>query len=74
MPQYELTDLGPQRIARRVRARDPEAAVRTALDLDPEAPVELGEGPDVEGWYPVLLDGALHGRVRAHNRMQFRRD
>ncbi|MEP0548223.1 MAG: hypothetical protein ABJF88_14905 [Rhodothermales bacterium] len=74
MPQYELDHVGPAAYGGRVRGRTPEEAVRRAADLDDDAAVTVGDDADLHGWQEVRIDGEPSGRVRLHQRMQFRRD
>lgn len=74
MPQYELDDVGPDQFTGRMRGRTPEEAVRRALDLSEDAEVDVDENADLRGWQAVRIDGVPAGRVRPHQRMQFRRD
>jgi hypothetical protein len=74
MPQYELDDVGPDHVSGRTRGRTPEEAVRRALDLSDETEVGVDEEADLRGWQAVRIDGEPAGRVRPHQRMQFRRD
>ena len=73
MPQFELDAVGPGRFSGRTRGRTPEEAVRHSAGLGEEVAVELGD-EDLHGWRAVELDGRPSGRVRLHQRMQFRRD
>ena len=74
MPQYELDDVGPETVSGLYRGRSPEEAVRRATALAPEAAVDVGSEADLQGWQAVHIDGEPAGRVRLHQRMQFRRD
>jgi hypothetical protein len=74
MPQYELDDVGPDGFSGRTRGRTPDEAVRRALALPADADVTLDEKADLKGWQAVRIDGVPAGRVRLHQRMQFRRD
>ena len=73
MPQFELDTVGPDRFCGRTRGRTPEDAVQRAAGLDAAATVSLGS-EDLQGWRDVEIDGQPSGRVRLHQRMQFRRD
>jgi len=74
MPQYELDNVGSDDFCGRMRGRTPDEAVRRALDLGAEAAVAVADEADLKGWHLVRIDGAEAGRVRLHQRMQFRRD
>ena len=74
MPQYELDQVGPDGFSGRTRGRTAEEAVRRALDLPTDAEVDVSDAADLKGWQAVRIDGAAAGRVRLHQRMQFRRD
>lgn len=74
MPQYELDAVGPNAVCGRVRGRTPEEAVRRAAAVPAETPVYVEDEADLHGWRAVQIDGAPAGRVRLHQRMQFRRD
>ena len=74
MPQYELDHVGPAGYEGRVRGRTPEEAVRRATGLADEAAVIVSDDADLHGWQEVHIDGEPAGRVRLHQRMQFRRD
>ncbi|MEM1043355.1 MAG: hypothetical protein AAGI91_12085 [Bacteroidota bacterium] len=74
MPQYELDAVGPGRTSGRTRGRTPEETVRRAADVPAEAEVCVEAEADLQGWRAVYVDGAPSGRVRLHQRMQFRRD
>ena len=74
MPQFELESVGPGRFSGRARGRTPEEAVRRAAELPAEVIVTVEEDENVHGWRTVRLDGEASGRVRLHQRMQFRRD
>ena len=71
MPQFELDDV--HGFTGRQRGRSPEEAVRRAIGLS-EADVRVDEAADLHGWQSVRVDGEPTGRVRLHQRMQFRRD
>jgi hypothetical protein len=74
MPQYELDNVGPDGFSGRTRGRTPEEAVRRALGLAAEMDVVVSDDADLKGWQTVRIDGEEAGRVRPHQRMQFRRD
>lgn len=74
MPQYELEDVGPDSFSGRMRGRTPDEAVRRAADLPDTADVAVDEEDDLHGWQAVRIGGEPAGRVRLHQRMQFRRD
>lgn len=74
MPQYELDDVGPDHFSGRTRGRTPEEAVRRTLDLAEAVEVTVDEEADLRGWQTVYIDGDSAGRIRPHQRMQFRRD
>ena len=74
MPQYELDTVGPARTSGRFRGRTPEEAVRRAADLPEDAGLTVEDDADLHGWRAVRLSGEASGRVRLHQRMQFRRD
>lgn len=74
MPQYELDGVGTAAYAGRTRGRTPDEAVRRALGLDETAAVVISDEEDVHGWRDVRIDDEPSGRVRLHQRMQFRRD
>ena len=74
MPQYELEDVGPGAFSGRTRGRTPAEAVRRAAALPDAADVTVDEEADLHGWQAVHIDGEPAGRVRLHQRMQFRRD
>ncbi len=74
MPQYELDAVGPEAASVRVRGRTPEEAVRRAALLPDETEVQVDGEADLHGWCSVRIDGEASGRVRLHQRMQFRRD
>lgn len=74
MPQYELDQVGPDGFSGRTRARTPEEAVRRALNLPADTDVAVADNADLKGWQTVRIDGEEVGRVRPHQRMQFRRD
>ncbi len=74
MPQYELDHVGPAEYEGRIRGRTPEEAVRRAADLADETTVTISDDADLHGWQEVQIDGEPSGRVRLHQRMQFRRD
>ena len=71
MPQYELAADGA---TRQVRGRSPHDAVRRALGPEPDAEVTVGDAELGTGWCEVRIDGVPAGRVRARDRMRFRRD
>lgn len=77
MPQFELTDTGGGAVGR-VRARDPEEAVRAWLGLEEGIEVSLEDPPAamdaLEGWRIIRVKGEELGRIRPHQRMRFRRD
>lgn len=73
MPQFELDAVGPECFSGRVRGRTPEEAVRRVAGLDEAIEIALG-GEDLQGWRAVEIDGGASGRIRLHQRMQFRRD
>lgn len=71
MPQFETAPAaGP---AAFVRARGPEEAVARAAGRGVGA-VRLGEAAPGSGWREATVDGEPWGRVRARDRMRFRRD
>ena len=72
MPQFEVAPASES--PRFVRARDPEAAVRSAARLGAEAAVSLGDPEAGSGWQAASVDGEAWGRVRPRDRMRFRRD
>lgn len=74
MPQFELDGVGPARFTGLTRARDAEDAARRAGAAPVGEPVDVAapEGPD--GWQAVRVGGSDAGRLRAHQRMRFRRD
>ncbi len=74
MPQYELDAVGPEAVSGRTRGRTPEEAVRRAATLADEVAVEVEADTDLHGWQTVRIDGEPAGRIRLHQRMQFRRD
>lgn len=74
MPQYELDNAGPVRFSGLARGRTPEDAVRRSGGVPGDAPVEIEEPEGPEGWQPVRVGGEPAGRLRAHQRMRFRRD
>ena len=74
MPQYELDNVGPDGFSGRTRGRTPEEAVRRALDLPADADISVSDAATLKGWQTVRIDGEEAGRVRPHQRMQFRRD
>lgn len=71
MPQFELDADGA---TRQVRGRSADDACRRALALDADADLAVGEAALGTGWRPVVVDGAPRARVRARDRMRFRRD
>ena len=68
MPQFEIEPAGQP--ARLVRAR----SAAEAVEQDGEQDVEVGEAAPGTGWRAVTCAGAPWGRVRARDRMRFRRD
>jgi hypothetical protein len=74
MPQYELENVGPDGFSGRTRGRTPDEAVRRALGLAAEDDVSVADDADLQGWQTVRIDGEEAGRIRPHQRMQFRRD
>jgi hypothetical protein len=74
MPQYELDAVGPARFSGLARGRSAEDAVRRSGGVPEAAEVALGEPDGPEAWQEVQVDGEPAGRVRAHQRMRFRRD
>lgn len=74
MPQYELDNVGASKYSGRTRGRTPEEAVRRALNLPAEVDVAVADDADLKGWQAVRIDGEESGRIRPHQRMQFRRD
>lgn len=72
MPQFEL-DVPPD-APRHVRGRSAEDAARRALGLAADAEVALGEAAQGSGWAELRVDGEVRGRLRARDRMRFRRD
>lgn len=73
MPQYELDRTG-EGAGALVRGRSPEDAVRRAVDVPEATAVEVDAPEGVEGWQAVRVGGEAAGRIRAHQRMRFRRD
>ena len=73
MPQFETEPPGggPPAV---LRATDAADAVRRALGLPPETPVDLGAPAPRDAWAEATAGGAPAGRVRPHARMRFRRD
>ncbi len=74
MPQYELDAVGRHEVSARTRGRTPEEAVRRAAGLPDDADLAVDAEADLHGWHVVRLEGKAAGRVRLHQRMQFRRD
>ena len=74
MPQFELDNVGPQKINGLVRARSADDATRRALNLDDNTGFSVTEKEDLQGWQDVVIDGKASGRIRLHQRMKFRRD
>jgi hypothetical protein len=74
MPQFELEDVGPERVTGLHRGRSAEEAILRALDRQPGTPLAVADEEDLHGWREVTIDGAPAGRVRTHQRMRFRRD
>jgi hypothetical protein len=74
MPQYELEGVGLGRFSGLARARTPEDAVRRTAGVPGGGAVEVGPPEGPEAWQPVRVDGSEAGRLRAHQRMRFRRD
>lgn len=74
MPQYELDHVGPDDFVGRARGRTPEEAVRQATGLPESAAIAVSDEEDLHGWAAVFLDDEPSGRIRLHQRMQFRRD
>jgi len=73
VPQYELDRTGAEAGAL-VRGRSPEDAVRRAAEVPDATAVEVDAPEGVEGWQAVRVGGEAAGRIRAHQRMRFRRD
>jgi hypothetical protein len=73
MPQFEL-DLSQPPLTGLFRGRTVEEAVQRAANLPPETPLAVAPEEDVHGWRDVQIGNAPAGRVRAHQRMRFRRD
>lgn len=74
MPQYEFDAVGPIGFSGRARGRTPVEAVRHAAELGEDVAVSVADEADLHGWCAVAVDGEASGRVRLHQRMQFRRD
>jgi len=74
MPQFELENVGPEKISRLVRGRSAEEAIRRGGGIPENAEMTIDEHTDVQRWQDVVLDGEVSGRVRPHQRMRFRRD
>lgn len=74
MPQYELDAVGPDERSGLVRGRTPEEAVLEATGLPDADAVVVSDEEDVHGWAVVYVDEEPSGRIRLHQRMQFRRD
>jgi len=78
MPQFELQQSTSNDNIDRIRARDPESAIREWLGLadDEEVTLEKGQSAmeQLEGWQVIRVGGVVKGRVRPHQRMRFRRD
>ena len=74
MPQFELENVGPEKISRLVRGRSVEEAIRRGGGIPENAEMTIDEHSDVQRWQEVVLDGEVSGRVRPHQRMRFRRD
>ena len=72
MPQFETRPTNAP--AAMIRARTPDAAVRSAAGLGDAAEVGVGEPEAGSGWCEVTVDGEVWGQVRARDRMRFRRD
>ena len=75
MPQFEVQH--GARAAVFVRARGPEDAVAKTVGAsgpDESGAVDVGPPAPGTGWRPVTVDGEPWGRVRARDRMRFRRD
>ena len=72
MPQFELDNVGSSEFSGLVRGRTAEEAVRRGANTAEE--VAVAPEADVQGWRDVKLDGEASGKVRLHQRMQFRRD
>lgn len=80
MPKFELDavtatpDADP--VSGYQRGRTAADAVCRALALEETAGVEVigEEEADLKGWRAVTIEGRPAGAVRAHQRMQFRRD
>lgn len=71
MPQFETAPLDGA--ATFVRAKSPEHAVADRAGRGVEA-VAVGAAAPGSGWREATVDGAPWGRVRARDRMRFRRD
>lgn len=74
MPQFELENVGPNKFSGLVRGRSIEEAVRGVAAISDEALLRVDAKPDVQGWQVVFVEEEESGRVRAHQRMRFRRD
>lgn len=73
MPQYELDRVRGD-VSGRFRGRTPEEAVRRAAALPDTAEIAVDTEADLHGWQAVCIGGEASGRIRLHQRMQFRRD
>ena len=69
MPQFEIDRPGTPPVF--VRARDAADAVRRQAG---EGEPQLAAPEPGTGWQAVTRDGQAWGRVRARDRMRFRRD
>jgi hypothetical protein len=78
MPQFEIKDSSSTEEIKRIRARTAEEAVRAWYQLSPDTMVSLEREEDqmdeLEGWRIIRVHGHMKGRIRAHQRMRFRRD
>lgn len=74
MPQFELDAVGVGAVSGLVRGRTAEDAIRRAAGVPDHEPVEVAEAEEADGWQSVRIGGAEAGRLRAHQRMRFRRD
>lgn len=71
MPQFELeTESG----LRQMRGRTMEDALIRTLQLPENAPIEIEEQSDLQGWRRIQIHGEPAGRIRLFHRMRFRRD
>lgn len=74
MPQFEVEASWPESVSGLFRGRTPAEAFRRALDLPETTPLDIAEEADLHGWRAVEVDDRPAGRIRAHQRMRFRRD